>query len=424
MMSTRVLADFAIHGLASLVLFPNPYSGRGTKVCWDIEEKHDFSLASRNGKICWVGPADKFSDNIKLTSDAEVMNGNGLSGIPGFVDSHTHLVYAGDRSGEFELRVQGKKYLDILASGGGILKTVSCIRSLSEDEIFFESRERVWRMIETGVTTLEIKSGYGLDLENEMKMLRVIKRLGDELPIRVVPTFMGAHAVPVEYKERPDAFVKLICENWIPKVAESKLARFNDVFTENKAFNVDQSRAILEAGRKNGLIPKIHADEVNAIGGIDLAIEVGAISADHLLKTTSDGISKLVGSGVVPTLLPGTSTFLLETHHAPARAMIDAGLPVAIASDFNPGSCQFSSANLIQTLAMLQLKMSAAETLMAATLHAAHALMLGNETGSIEIGKNMDIVLLEASSYKQIGYRAGENLVHAVISKGIPVFSI
>ncbi|MBF0409585.1 MAG: imidazolonepropionase [Candidatus Riflebacteria bacterium] len=422
-MVEKVISDFVVHGLSSIVIYPNPYRSKASEFSWETQEKLDYSIASRDGKICWIGKAEALSESVKLTSDAEVISGRGLSAVPGFVDSHTHLVYAGDRSAEFEMRVQGRKYLDILASGGGILKTVSAVRSMSEDELFHESKERAWKMIESGVTTLEIKSGYGLDLENEIKILKVVKRLAEDLPIRIIPTFMGAHAVPAEYRENSDKFVEMICRKWIPAIADSKLAKFNDVFTENKAFNVEQSRLILESGKKSGLIPKIHADEINVIGGVDLAVEIGAASADHLLKTGSDGIKKLAGSGVIPTLLPGTSTFLMESHHASAREMIEAGLPVAIASDMNPGSCQFYSASMIQTLAMLQLRMSASEALIAATLHSAHSLQVGNMTGSIETGKSMDLVLIEAGSFRQIGYRAGDNIVNMVIAKGIPVFS-
>jgi imidazolonepropionase len=321
------------------------------------------------------------------------------------------------------MRVQGRSYLDILAAGGGILRTTGAIRDLSEDAIYEDSAYRLETAMEWGATTIEIKSGYGLDLENEMKMLRVIDRLNNDYPVRIVPTFMGAHAIPAEHRDDPDKFVDEICQNWIPEVAKSKLALFNDVFTESKAFSVEQSKRVLEAGLKHGLKAKIHADEVNVLGGLDLAVELGCVSADHLLMTEDSGIQKLVGSGVIPTVLPGTSTYLMEAHHAPARKMIDAGLPLAIASDHNPGSCQFLGATLIQSLAMLQLKMSSAEALIAGTLHAAHALGMGEETGAIEVGRRMDIALFELKSYREIGYKVGQNCLFDLIIDGEPVFS-
>lgn len=421
MTSTKIKADILIHSLASAVLFPRPYKGTGTPVGWDIEERRDVSIAGCEGRIVWVGPAQHVCDHVNLQAGAELINAQGLTAVPGFVDAHTHLVYAGDRSNEFEMRVQGRPYLDILAAGGGILKTVESVRRLSEEQLFHEAAARAWKAIAWGVTTLEIKSGYGLDLESELKTLRVVRRLNEALPINVIATFMGAHAVPKEAKDNPDAFVDRICNEWIPVVAKEGLAQFNDVFTENKAFSVEQSRRILQAGVKHGLKPKIHADEINVLGGVDLAVEVGAVSADHLLKTGATGIARLAGSGVIPVLLPGTSTYLMESHHANARSMIAAGLPVAVASDFNPGSCQFYAAGLIQSLAMLQLKMSASEALIAGTLHGAFAVGLGAETGAIEVGRRMDLALVRAESFREIGYRAGENLVETVIAGGVPI---
>ncbi len=421
MTNTKVSADILVHSLNSAVLYPRPFKGKGSPVGWDIEERRDVSIAGFRGRIVWVGSAEDVCDAVRLQPGAELINAQGLTAVPGFVDAHTHLIYAGDRSNEFEMRVQGRPYLDILAAGGGILKTVESVRQLSEDALYHEAVARAWKAVSWGVTTLEIKSGYGLDLNSELKTLRVVRRLRETLPITIVATFMGAHAVPKEAKDNPDAFVDRICNEWIPVVAKEELAQFNDVFTENKAFSVEQSRRILQAGMKHGLRPKIHADEINVLGGVDLAVEIGAVSADHLLKTGPAGIEKLVGSGVIPVLLPGTSTYLMESHHADARSMIAAGLPVAVASDFNPGSCQFYAAGLIQSLSMLQLKMSASEALIAGTLHGAFAVGLGTETGAIEPGRRMDLALLRAGSFREIGYRAGENLVDTVIAGGIPI---
>ena len=417
-----ISADFILHNLDSAVVYPNPYRGKGTKVGWETKELKHVSIASKNGKIVWIGNSANLNENVKIESDTNFYNGEGLLAVPGFVDSHTHLLYSGNRADEFEMRVQGKTYLEIMAAGGGILNTTNAVRSLSEEELFAETSLRLDMAMDSGITTIEIKTGYGLDLKNELKMLRVIEMLKEEYPLRIVTTFMGAHAIPADRVNDSDSFVDEICQEWIPAVAETKCAKFNDVFTEKKAFTVEQSRKILNAGLKYGLKPKIHADEVNVLGGVDLAVEVGAVSADHLLMTGDEGIKKLVGSGVIPTVLPGTSTYLMESHHAPARKMIEAGLPVAIASDHNPGSCQFLGANIIQSMAMLQLRMSTSESLIAGTLHAAHALDLGNEIGAIEVGRNMDIALFELDSFKQIGYHIGQNYLHDLIIGGESIY--
>ena len=419
----KVSADFILHNLDTAVVYPNPYRGKGTKVGWETKELKHVSIASKDGRIVWIGEASALNENVNIEADARFYNGEGLLATPGFVDSHTHLLYAGNRADEFEMRVQGKTYMEIMAANGGILCTTNAVKSLSEGELFAETADRLEQAMETGVSTIEIKTGYGLDLENELKMLRVIEMLKDEYPVRIVTTFMGAHAIPADRVNDSDAFVDEICEKWIPAVAETGFARFNDVFTEKKAFSVEQSRKILLAGLKYGLKPKIHADEINVLGGVDLAAEVGAVSADHLLMTGEEGIRKLVGSGVVPTVLPGTSTFLMESHHAPARKMIEAGLPVAIASDHNPGSCQFLGANLIQSMAMLQLRMSASEALIAGTLHAAHALDMGNEVGALEVGRYMDVALFDLESFRQIGYHVGQNYLYDLIIGGNPVYT-
>ena len=415
-------ADFVLHNLDSLLIYPNSYKNKNSQVSWETVEEHNYSVASKDGVICWIGSSSELSDNVKILPECNFYNGNGLLAVPGFVDSHTHLVYAGNRSDEFEMRVQGRDYLDILAAGGGILKTTTAIRALSEEALYSITAERLEKAMETGITTIEIKSGYGLNLKNELKMLNVVKQLNEDYPIHIIPTFMGAHAIPSDKRADPDAFVDEICNEWIPEISQQGLAVFNDVFCEKSAFSVEQAKKVLEAGLQHGLKPKIHADEVNVLGALDLAIDLNAISADHLLMTEEEGIKKLVGSGVIPTVLPGTSTYLMESHHAPAKKMIEAGLPLAIASDHNPGSSQFLGANIIQSLAMLQLRMNASEAIIAGTLHAAHALDMGNEIGSIEVGKKMDIALLKCYSFKEIGYAIGQNHVIDIIVEGESVF--
>lgn len=414
--------DVVLYGLKSVVLYPNSYKGKGSKVSWQVEEFENATICGKDGKIVCVCKTEDLHRHVVLDNNTKFINGHGLVAVPGFVDSHTHLVYAGDRADEFEMRVAGKSYIEILAAGGGILKTVKAVRELSEDELYNLAYQRMLDAIRWGTTTIEIKTGYGLNLETEMKMIRVIERLKESLPARIVGTFMGAHAIPHEFKNEPNKYVDEICNKMIPEVAKSNVIKFNDVFCELKAFNVEQSRRVLERGLEFSLIPKVHADEINIIGALDLAIEIGAISADHLIKTNIDGINKLKDTNVIPTLLPATSTFLMEKEHAKARAMIEAGLPVAIASDHNPGSSQFLSMPLVQTLAMLNLKMSCTEALIASTLHSAYALGLGEFVGSIERGKYFDIVLLNAPSYKYIAYSAGQNVISKVIIGGKLVY--
>ncbi|NLM16924.1 MAG: imidazolonepropionase [Candidatus Riflebacteria bacterium] len=412
-------ADFILRNAANIVVYPFPYRGKGTVPSWQIEEIPNASLAAKDGIITWIGSTAELEKNVKIQPDAEIYDAEGLIALPAFVDSHTHLVYGGNRADEFEMRVSGASYLDIHAKGGGILNSTRAVQNMTIEELFNGAAERIERLMLSGVTTVEIKSGYGLDLKNEIKMLETIQMLQEAFDIRIVPTFMGAHAIPADRAGDPEKFIDEFCNEWIPAVAEKKLAVFNDVFTEKSVFSVEQSRKILEAGLKYGLKPKIHADEVNVIGAVDLAVEVEAVSADHLLKTEEAGIEKMKGSGVIPTLLPGTSTFLMEKRHANARKMIEAGLPVAIASDHNPGSCQFLEANLIQSFAMLQLKMTAAEALIAGTLHAAYAVGLGDKTGSLEVGKAADIALYNLSSYKEIAYKAGCNCLYDLFCDGV-----
>jgi imidazolonepropionase len=346
-----------------------------------------------------------------------VIDAGGRLVMPGMVDPHTHLVFAGSREYELEMRLNGATYLEILRAGGGILATTRKTRAATEEELAWETKKRLNRFLLHGVTTVEAKSGYGLTVEDELKMLRVAKRLNEEHPVDIVSTFMGAHAVPPEYKENPDAYVDLVIEEMIPRVARENLAEFCDVFCEEGVFTVEQSERILEAGKRHGLRPKLHADEIEPMGGAELAARVGAVSADHLLKVSDEGIRRMAEAGVVAVLLPGTAFFLMA-EYARARHMIDQGVPVALATDRNPGSSPTESLPLIMNLACLQMKMTPAEVISAATINAAHAVSRARQVGSLEPGKQADILILDAPNYPYLQYHFGVNLVDTVIKKG------
>ncbi len=337
--------------------------------------------------------------------------------IPGFVDPHTHMCFTDTREEEFSLRIGGTPYLEILKRGGGILSTVRTLRAASEEELFRETETRVRSALSLGTTTVEIKSGYGLDTQNELKMLRVIRRVGRELPVDVAATFMGAHAVPEEYRSDPNRYVDLIVDEMIPAVAESRMAAFCDVFCEKGVFSLEQSRRILTAARRAGLLPKIHADEVHDVGGASLAAEVGAVTAEHLLAASDEGIEKMAEAGVIAVLLPGTA-FSLKKPYALARTMIDKGMAVALASDCNPGSCYIESMPLVFALAVLNMNLSVEEALTAGTLNAAYGIGMADRVGSLDPGKQADFLLLDGRSPALLAYRAGIGCVSAVFKRG------
>lgn len=363
----------------------------------------------------WTRLSDRWGE--RPGDKADVIDAERRVVMPGMVDPHTHLVFDGTREYELEMRLQGATYLEILQAGGGILATMRQTRQATEEELIRKASHRLDRFLQYGVTTVEAKSGYGLDWENEWKQLRVARRLHEIHPVDVVSTFMGAHAVPEEYRDNPDRYVDSVVEEMIPQVAEKGLAEFCDVFCEEGVFSLEQSRRVLEAGRRYRLVPKIHADEMEAMGGAELAAELGAISADHLLKVSDHGIRRLAESGVIAVLLPGTAFYLL-TAFARAREMIEAGVAVALSTDCNPGSSPTMSMLMILNLACLYMKMTPAETIAAATINAAHAIGRGRTIGSLEEGKQADLVLLDAPHYAFLQYQFGINLVDTVIKKG------
>lgn len=407
---------------SQLVTLASEHRGPRTKEAMsELSIIEDGSIWLENEIIQAIGTTDelqiKYTDRI---DSAEIIDASGKLVTPGLVDPHTHVVYGGSREREFELRLEGATYMDIMNAGGGIHATSRMTREATEEEIFVQTVKRLDSFLAHGVTSIEGKSGYGLNLETEIKQLRVMRRLQQEHPIDIVPTFMGAHAVPSDFKGKEDQYVDLVVNEMLPRVAHDKLAKFNDVFCEVGVFTPEQSKRILEAGKTLGLTPKIHADEIESYGGAELAAEVGAISAEHLLKVSDMGIAAMAKKGVIACLLPATALYLRETA-ARGREMIDAGVPVAISTDCNPGSSPTTSMPLVMNLACISMRLTPAESLCAATYNAACAIEIEDKVGSLEVGKQADIVLWNVSNYQQLQYLFGVNHVNSVWKKGVKV---
>ena len=351
---------------------------------------------------------------IKVTREIDC---RGKTVMPGFVDSHTHLVFAGSRSNEYEMRIQGKSYGEIANAGGGIKSTVKNVRNTGKIELFRISEKRLGNFLKYGTTTLEAKSGYGLNTDSELKMLEVIKMLNEKnkFGADILPTFLGAHAVPSGMKKND--YIDLICFEMIPLIAKRKLAVFIDVFCEKGYFDAVETERILSAGAKFGLIPKVHSEQFNVIGGVNVALKVKAISIDHLEVLNRKGIKQLKNSGVIAALLPGASYFL-DISYPPARNIIENGIPVALATDFNPGSCMTENMQMIMSLASVKMKMSAEEIINAVTINGAYAIFIQNLVGSLEAGKQSDILVFDFESYKDLVYHFGVNQLEKVFKKG------
>jgi imidazolonepropionase len=382
----------------------------------DIGVVENAAVLIEGDRITWTGRMEELS--MASMKERDVLDCLDRVVMPGFVDSHTHLVFAGSREDEFARRAEGISYEDIAASGGGILSTVRQLRAASKKDLKKRARRWLNGMLRHGTTTVEIKSGYGLDMEHEVKMLETINELSDEEVMTIVPTFLGAHAYPPEYADRRDDYVREITDRMIPYIGTKKLASFCDVFCERGYFDVDDCNTILQRGKAFGMAPKIHAEELSAGDGAALAGILRATSADHLEHVTDDGIRALAGSSVVATLLPGVSFFLRHAY-APARRLIAGGVPVALASDFNPGSCMSYSMPLMMTLAVTQMGMSPEEAITAATLNGAAALNLSDDLGSLEPGKRADLLVLDIPNYRFLPYHFGENHVHRIVKSGV-----
>lgn len=408
--------DLLIENIGELVTVAGT-TRRGREAMRDIRVlSGPASVLIRDGKIAYAGPS---ADCPTVESGVERVDAKGHSVLPGLVDSHTHLVFGGFREDEFQWRLAGESYMSIMEKGGGIAATTTATREASAEELTEAALLHLRSMLRMGVTTMEAKSGYGLDKETELRQLEVAKRLDEMQPIDVISTYLGAHDIAPEYQGDPDGYIDFIIREMLPLVKERGLARNVDIFTEKNVFDLEQSRRLLTAARDMGFATKMHADEIYPLGGAGLAADLGCLSADHLLKISDKDIDKMAKSHTVSTLLPLTA-FSLMDDYAPARKMIDAGCAVALASDLNPGSCFSCSIPLMIALATIYMHMSVEETVTALTINAATALGLQDEIGSIEEGKAGDVVILRYPSYKFLSYHFGMNIVETTVKGGIP----
>ncbi|MBL8155150.1 MAG: imidazolonepropionase [Anaerolineae bacterium] len=415
-------ADLIVHHARQVVTCAGGGAKRGAALM-NVGLVEDGAIVIQNGRIAAVGRSNEILGSY---SSAQQIDATDKVVCPGFVDAHTHAVYSGDRVNEFELRIGGAAYMDILAAGGGILSTMRATRQASEEQLVREAQARLQTMLRLGTTTFEIKTGYGLDTETELKLLRVIEILAARFEI--VPTFLGAHAIPPEYAGHTDEYVDLVIDEMLPKArqwykqslfAQQGKAFYIDVFCEDGVFDREQSRRVLEAGLALGLGAKLHADEFKALGGVTLAVELGAVSVDHLDMTPPHEIQGLAESETIGVVLPAVNFHLGSTPYANARGMIDAGAAVALATDLNPGSAPCFSMPLVMALACRYQKLLPAEALNACTLNAAYALGMGERVGSIEMGKQADLLILNAPDYRHLMYQMGHNLVETVIKRGV-----
>jgi len=398
---------------SQLVTLSGPTRPRAGKELSELGIIRDGGMLIRDGKIDGVGPSDEME---KKSRGAEIVDAGGRVVLPGFVDAHTHLVFAGNRLDDFERRARGENYEQISKAGGGIWSTVEKTRAASEHDLLVEAKKRAEWFLRCGTTTIEAKSGYGLRLDDELKILCVMRSLNEQSPLQIVPTFLGAHAVPREMDA--DEYIELVIDQMLPRIARETLAEFCDVFCERGYFDIEQSKGILMAARKLGLKLRIHADQLSNLGGAKLAAELGTTTADHLEKTDEQGIAAMKSAGVQPVLLPGSVYALGSSGYPRAREMIEAGLAVVLATDFNPGSSPTASMPMILSLACTQMKMSPPEAVTAATINAAHSLSRGDQIGSLERGKLANFSIFDCEDYRELAYWFGIPQMHSVYVKG------
>ncbi len=397
-----------------LTLAGKPEPRRGKEMS-ELAIVKNGAMAINNGLIVEVGETQNITSKYEAV---EVVDATDRVVMPGFVDPHTHPIFVDTRENEFAMRIQGKSYVEISLSGGGIRSTMNSTRDADEETLFQLAKKRINKLISVGTTTLEAKSGYGLTTESELKQLKVIKRLNDEMPIDIVPTFMGAHEFPPEYKDDHESYLKILEDEMLPAVAEQGIARYCDIFTELHVYNIVESRRVMKRAKELGLELKMHADEIEPIGGAELAAEMGCISADHLGAASDEGIKAMADAGVIATLLPATIFSLGMKSYARARKMIELGVPVALATDYNPGSCNADSQQIIATLGCLQMKMLPAEAIIATTINAAYAIGMGDKVGSLEKGKQANFLVMDMPSFGFLPYHFGSSNCEKIYIKG------
>jgi len=394
---------------------------RGGQAMSDPGIIENGAIAFTNSRIASVGTTRKVLNSVTVSKKTKIIDAKSRLVTPGLIDCHSHPVFAGSRANEFEMRLQGKSYLEIAKAGGGIKSTVASVRKASAQKLFNNGCKVLDEMLKWGVTTVEGKSGYGLTVKDELKMLKALKKLNAGHSVDIVSTFLGAHDIPEEYKSKPEKYVCLICDEMIPAVVKGKLAEFCDVFCEKGVFTPRQTRVILQTAQAFGMKLKLHADQFYSTGGAELGAEFRATSVDHLDLISNEGIHLLKKASVIPVLIPGCVFWLQMKEKAPARKMIDYGLPVAIATDLNPGSSPIHSLPLAMSLACIEFKMTPAEVLCATTINAAYAIDRGDKIGSLSPGKKADIVIWETGDYREIPYWFGKNLVHRVFKDGVEI---
>lgn len=418
MTSEPIPIDLLVHG-ANEVATPLGQTPRGGSELGAVECIPDGAVAIHQGCVVAVGPTAELEAAFEPRSRLDASGG---TVVPGFVDSHTHPVFAGTREEEFELRASGATYVEIARAGGGILNSLRGVREASEEQLVAQLLGRLDRFVALGTTTVEAKTGYGLELEAELRCLRVLRAADRAHPVELVSTFLGAHDFPPEYRDDRASYIDHVCDAMLPEVAESGLAEYADIFTEAHVFDLDQSRRIMERARGLGFGLRLHVDQLTPLGGAQLAAELGAASADHLECVSPEGIEALAAAQVQPVLCPVVPLFLRDDNEAPARAMIDAGLAPAIATDFNPGSCYLQSMPEVCSWSALRYGMSAAECLTAATLNAACSLGRGRDRGTLEAGKRADLVVLDVPNLKHLTYELGRSPVEATVAGGEVVY--
>ena len=410
--------DLAIINASELATLDSKYgSPRTGSAMSNLAIIKNGAIAVQKEKIIFVGETKELLKKYDLKEIPHVINAENKLVTPGFVDPHTHIIFDGSRENELEMKLAGKTYLEILEAGGGILKTVQATRDAPLEKLIQNGKKILDKMMQYGTTTVEVKSGYGLTVEDEIKSLRAARELNKIHPIDIIPTFLGAHAIPPEFKDNPDEYVDLIIKEMLPKIAEENLAEFCDVFCEKGIFTVDQSRKIIQAAKKMGLKPQVHIDEIYDTNGASFAVEIEAIQTGHLLRSNFDGLKKMAKAKTIATLLPGTPFCLMLQDYAPARKMIEMEIPIAIATDLNP-NCWTESMLMIIVLSCYKMKMMPAEALAAATLNAACALQCQDSIGSLEVGKKADIIIFDVPNHDFLAYQFGVNLVSKVIKNG------